>query len=810
MKKDTLLTRLLRSLVRASFHSPWLVILALGVVGLGAGYTASKLAFRGDFIELLPESSDEVKDLRFVEARAGGGGYLVTQVLGGTAEQRRSFAAAVAPKLEEQRDLIRYVEYRFDMEFFRSRALLLLKTPQLTSLEGDLKERITWEKKHANPLFVDLLDEAPPADFDAIATKYGSEAPSGEFVESKDGKELYLYVKPTGLAGDLDFNRKLVAAARGVADATLAAYPGLTVAFTGPFVIRIEEDETMQRDLKLAGVIASVVALGVMLLATRKVVALLVSFAPVSLGIAITFAFAKVTIGHLNPVTGFLGAILVGLGIEYGIHLSMRYWEERAEHGVHEALENAVLGTFTGALTSAATNAVAFLVLMFAEFEAFKQFGRIAGFGVISTVLSAYLLAPAILVVAERVRPFRPRKNADGSAKARLDIPRIPTGAMLTVMALVAAFAAYSLSVVSQVSFESDLRRLKGESPATALDDHITAQLGLIMTPALLYVDTLEQAHEVAGIVEQVRLAGGEKTSFQKVASLNDMIPRDPAGHQVVIDRLKVLMTDLPESMKEGKTGQKVRDFQAMLEAKSWGAEAVPLEIRRRFTALSGSGTFVLLFPRYSGYDTNELDLWAKDLDDVVVRARAKGLSLHVLDGNRIASKIFRLIKKDGPFILFTAAVVVFLMIWLSLRSLRDALLVGGPLFLGMTCVFGGMHLLGLRLNFLNVVVLPNLLTIAVDNSVHLYHRYHEEGRGSMGHVWRTTGFAAIVATVSNAAGYGALLVAHHEGLRSVALLAVMGVFCTFMGTTVFFPMLVEVRERLRGPAPEPAKQGSV
>jgi predicted RND superfamily exporter protein len=91
---------------------------------------------------------------------------------------------------------------------------------------------------------------------------------------------------------------------------------------------------------------------------------------------------------------------------------------------------------------------------------------------------------------------------------------------------------------------------------------------------------------------------------------------------------------------------------------------------------------------------------------------------------------------------------------------------------------------------------------------VHLYHRYHEEGRGSMGHVWRTTGFAAIVATISNAAGYGALLVAHHEGLRSVALLAVMGVGCTFMGTTVFFPMLVEVLERLRRPAPQPVKQG--
>ena len=138
-------------------------------------------------------------------------------------------------------------------------------------------------------------------------------------------------------------------------------------------------------------------------------------------------------------------------------------------------------------------------------------------------------------------------------------------------------------------------------------------------------------------------------------------------------------------------------------------------------------------------------------------------------------------------------------MIWLSLRSLVQAVLVAAPLFLGMICVLGGMHLLDVRLNFLNVVVLPNLLTIAVDNSVHLYHRYKEEGPGSMGHVWRTTGFAAIVATISNAAGYGALLVAHHEGLRSVAVLALLGVGCTFMGTTLFFPAMMELIERLRG-----------
>ncbi|HYH98693.1 MMPL family transporter, partial [Hyalangium sp.] len=169
-----------------------------------------------------------------------------------------------------------------------------------------------------------------------------------------------------------------------------------------------------------------------------------------------------------------------------------------------------------------------------------------------------------------------------------------------------------------------------------------------------------------------------------------------------------------------------------------------------------------------------------------------------VLDSNRIASRIFTLVRGDGPFILGAAAVVVFLAIFASLRSLKKALLVAGPLFLGMVCLAGGMYLFDVQLNFINAVVLPNLLAIAVDNSVHLFHRYEEEGPGSLGHVVRHTGLAAVAATLSNAAGYGALLVASHQGLRSIGQIALLGVVCTFLGTTVFFPALLALLERWR------------
>jgi uncharacterized protein len=554
------------------------------------------------------------------------------------------------------------------------------------------------------------------------------------------------------------------------------------------------------------------ISLGIILLASRRLTTLVVSFVPVSVGIIFTFAVARLTVGHLNPITALLAAILIGLGIEYGVHLTMRYREERISRDPADALQATVLGTFNGALTSAFTNAAAFFVLIFAKFSAFKQFGFLASVGVMATVISTYAMGPAALVLAEKLRfgkqkPLEPPKPAAVPPGTRA---LVPSGAIWVLIIAVVSWAAFSLANVGYVGFETNLLALKGKSTATVLDKHITEQLGIIMTPALVHVENLEQARAVTRIVEQVHQEAGANTSIDKVASLNDLVPEDVPARLEGVQRLKQLFDDLPDSFKKGELAEATRVFREMLEVKPWGPEDVPMEIRRRFNALEGGGTFALIFPKFVGYDTRELDVWADHLNTIVERAKAQGIPAHVLDNNRIASRILRMVKADGPYVMISAAIVVFLMIWVSLRKLSHAALVAFPLYLGITCLIGAMKVFDLKLNFFNIVVLPNLLSIAVDNSVHLFHRYQEEGRGSLAHVVRTTGFAAVVATLSNAAGYGALLIAQHGGLHSLAVMAIAGVCCTFVGTTLLFPGLLALLERRHGnkpTAPEPKGQ---
>ncbi len=789
------MNRVLDALVSISVRQPWRILAVSLVTALIASVMSAQLGFRGDFTELLPKSTAEVKDLKEIEDRAGGTGYLIVQVLNDERENRRAFAKEAAAALELRSDVVRFVEWRFDTDFLARRALLLLETEKLKNLKEDLSLRIDWEKKIANPLFVDLEEEAPPADFAAIEKKYSPSSSRGDYLESKDGDELYLLIKATSTPADLDFNRKLLAAVKETLDPLVKAnYPKLSLNYTGAYVVRVEDDDAMQADLARSVIIATILTLVIILAISRRLAIIAVVAFPVGIGISLTFAFTWLLIGHLNPVTGFLGAILIGLGIEFGLHLAMRYWEERRKYEPVQAMRETLHGTFGGALSSAVTNSAAFFVLVFAEFEAFKQFGRIAAFGVMATLASTYIFGPALLFLSERFA-FRTPKPVEPNA---IEPPswKAPKGLLIGIVVFMTLAVIGSLAVAHNVGFENNLLKMKGESTAAELEIHIAEEMGIIMIPGVVWVDSLQNARKVSEIAKNVQRERGEESGIAEVASLNDLLPADSENRLAIMAELGVLLQKLPASKQEDK---RVKKLVEMTQAKPWSIDELPVEFRRRFEPFDRQGTFVLLFPRFGLHDVQRLEEWASDLNGVGRQAEAIGLHAPILDANRLAAKIFALIRQDGPLIMGLASLVVFLTIWVALRKLSHALLVTGPLFAGMACLPGGMFLGNISLNFLNVVVLPNLLAIAVDNSVHLFHRYKEDGVGSMSRIMRHTGVTAVVATCSNAAGYASMLIARHAGLRSVGLLAVVGVLCTFLGTTILFPALIELRERFLG-----------
>ncbi len=147
--------------------------------------------------------------------------------------------------------------------------------------------------------------------------------------------------------------------------------------------------------------------------------------------------------------------------------------------------------------------------------------------------------------------------------------------------------------------------------------------------------------------------------------------------------------------------------------------------------------------------------------------------------------------EEDGKIAIGASILVVFLLLLIDFRSLRHTLFVMTPLLGGVLMLCGVMAYDGIKLSFFNMVVLPSLIGIGVDNGVHIYHRYLEEGPGSVPKVLATSGWAVTLASLTTMIGFAGMNLANHAGLNSIGLLAVVGIGCCLVSSVLSFPALL-------------------
>ena len=189
---------------------------------------------------------------------------------------------------------------------------------------------------------------------------------------------------------------------------------------TGDVVSAIAEHDALKSDIEWVSLVCAVAVLLVISLYYRSVVSLTYIFFPTLLGVATAFGIAALTIGYLNTNTAFLGSIILGNGINFGIILLARYREQRTrqpDETVEEALAIALATTARPTLTAALAAAIAYGSLALTKFRGFQQFGEVGGMGMILCWAFTYSYGPALILLWERIRRQKPQR------------PRTPSGA---------------------------------------------------------------------------------------------------------------------------------------------------------------------------------------------------------------------------------------------------------------------------------------------------------------------------------------------------------------------------------------------
>jgi predicted RND superfamily exporter protein len=145
---------------------------------------------------------------------------------------------------------------------------------------------------------------------------------------------------------------------------------------------------------------------------------------------------------------------------------------------------------------------------------------------------------------------------------------------------------------------------------------------------------------------------------------------------------------------------------------------------------------------------------------------------------------------------------VFLLVLW---RSVWDTLLAFFPLALAAVATVATMALFDRPFNFANVIVLPMLLGMGIDNGVHLVHR-HRTNPGEVDVLATSTARAVFYAALTTVLAFGSLSLASHRGMAAIGHMLTLGVAMTLVCYMVVLPAVLEwddARRRRRSPGPD-------
>ncbi|MEE2643808.1 MAG: MMPL family transporter, partial [Myxococcota bacterium] len=836
-------------------------------------YFASQLPVDQNFRRLLPDQAPEILRLDAIDARIGNQSDLILSIEGPEPEVNKRFGAELARRLEAEKEALslRSVTFRRDTSFFDQNAMLYLSLQELMDLRDDVREKIQEAVRREMDLGLEEKSsvegsEAGEAETGSleddsmsrakIRTRARLDKQLREYLEADEGRILLLKARPRAASSDLSYAKRLTARVESLIrelDPT-SYHPALSVAIKGAFA----ENTARARSMRSAVLDGTLTCLVILLLSIalyfRSPRAILWILAPLLLSVIAALAFAQQSYGHLNLVSAFIFAILLGLGIDFGVHILSRYREARGGGlEVEEALA-LTLGT-TGVSTAAGALSTAgcFLVLSAANFQGFAQFGVVAAFGVIAALLAAVFLIPALAVGRPRWGA-RPSKSS-GKAHASGQTSTPPSGAgvpklALSLLILAGVASGYGIWASQRVEFEYDLsklgskrskaKRVGAAAPALpkqrranwrdALGDERRSAPTIILTENLeetrivhrqlsvLFAEgeaeraaksgdaaapeprKLSQGYERRKwrqLREKAARAGAPSEEIQailsrypetqrqvmrsrinKVFSIYDYVPMNQADKLTIIRDIKRRIDRKRESLTAQEQADLEEWYPYLKVSHTFTADDLPEWVKVSMEDKRGEvGRSVIFWAdgRKADYTISkslrdaffDIHLRGPGGEDASPRLAPSGAEYFILPA------IIDTIRADGPVVSVLAIIVMIIASWLLIGGVAGPLVVLGVVGSAIFWLLGIMYALGWKADLFNLLAIPLLVGMGQDDALHLYHRYREEGPGSVGRAIRGTGSAIFLTTWTTAIGFGGIFFTSHRGLLSLAKVSV-------------------------------------
>jgi predicted RND superfamily exporter protein len=842
-----------------SCRHPLAIVLGGALLTVLSIFGIVRLHFETGLADYLPEDSPVVSLFSRAVEHYGTSAHLVI-MLQGTPEDvevRQALADDLAERLQAC-GLVLSVDHRFESERpgdhappILDFALFYLDEDGLEEmarlLETDaIQERVRANKEilrsPASLVAKDLVARDPLGLRDLIGEKF-RELKGNLNIRLRDGypfsqdlEILVMLVKPVKPAQDLAFTDTFLSTVHGLVEESWQTVAesydeeemaGVEIGLTGGYPIVSEYNALLKQDLGWTIGTAFVGVMGLFLISFRRIGSLLYVGVPLIVGVAWTMGFAGFVIGHLNLFTAAAAAVLLGLAIDFAIHLFNRYVGERdAGRTMDEAIHCAVVETGDGVVTAALTTVAAFAACTITPIDGLVQLGVICSVGMLLGLMSTFLLMPALLKLRGGRRHRESYKDSSFNFGLGAVARQVTTHAWPIIggwVVLTGIFVWASL----EARIDTDMRSLRpGSSEAIALQRKLTDKIGsgLVYSMILVEADSEEEAlRRNAKVARRLdRLVERNEVVFY--LSLSNLLP-PPESQAVVLRWLAERRRRDPGSLDPDRIAGDLARFMDEEGFRLGPEYEQTVALVRR--ALSLDQTFTLdelddlvapkhisrfvhqendhtemvtyVYPNQSGhagqYRVMEL-LEANVVGDIE--------NAHVIGVAILGRELKRLIKEGSLEAAVLALLLVLVLLWSHFRDFRYVILTAVPLVLGELGAIGGMTLLGLNLNMVNMGIIPIILGIGIDDGIHITHRFIDQGERNVVSVFRFAGRAVVITSLTTMVGFGSLAFASYKGLWTAGVFAILGVGMCLLSSVTLLPALLQVfvvrrRERRAG-----------
>ncbi len=628
---------------------------------------------------------------------------------------------------------------------------------------------------------------------------------SGYFL-SQDHRALLIIADPIRPAADLTFSRKLVEAI----DPLLDVGPGVSIQYTGAYPIVLEKATGLRLDMQSSMVTAFVLVLALFFIAYRRPITLLFVGFPLLVGVQITLAMAALLIGRLNILTSAFAAILIGLGIDFAIHLYDRYHSERALGlNIPQAMEKTLMETGAGVLTGGGTTILAFCTLLLARVGGIVELGGLVAAGLFFCLISIFFVLPSFLAWTDSRGgdryAYRPLGDFGLKGLSRF-LQRHPHPFIIAFSLITASLFVLALGI----KFEGDLQGL-GPKRIEAME--VYAHLERIFPRGNRELFVVLEDSDLEGLLRREESVADRIGEYRRrgqilsVSSLSNLIPS--AGEQrkrrglirQSIDLSRVRERLLRELRGQGFNldhfEQALRWMDRLSSPSDDYAPVMPETILNRLQSSPlgkwVSQSIVKRHDIYKSvltvlYEGDRLDLvqLERDLGEIDQRAGITGLDLINID-------LFGMVRRDLLVIAPLAILSVVLLLYLHFQSWRVVILALVPLSVGITWMLGLTSLLGWKLNYINGVVIPMILGIGIDDGIHIIHRYLEDSRYDIHGAVQYTGRAVAMTSLTTMVGFGSLVIAQYRALSSMGWIIILGIGSCLLTSLFLLPPLLVI-----------------